>query len=354
MNVSNKEATIPADVLHRLIQSVFVALGMNEVDASVMAGAMTFADLRGISSHGVALLPYYVGLIERGVDPRGRPKVIRDHGAALVVDASNAMGHISATFAMHQCIERARTTGVAVAVVGNSNHCGAMSAYATLALPEKMIGLATTNAMPSMAPWGGLDRIVGINPLAMALPSQTEPPFVLDTAFSTVARGKIVLHDQQGRTLPEGWAFDAEGRPTTDPTAALAGLLVPIGGPKGVGLAMAMGVLSTLLSGAAYGTELGSLVDGPRSGRDGHLLLALNVSAFVDPVTFTKRMDGVLEQLRTSRSAEGQVIRAPGERAYHSEQERRSRGVPLALATRDRVLAVAERLGVGTRALETK
>ena len=123
------------------------------------------------------------------------------------------MGQIAADFAMRAAIEQARTTHVAVAAVGNSNHCGAMDYWAAMALPHDMIGIATTNAIPTMAPWGGVDRIVGINPLAVAIPAGAEPPIVLDIAFGATAHGKIRVYHQKGHPIPPGWAFDAEGRP---------------------------------------------------------------------------------------------------------------------------------------------
>jgi LDH2 family malate/lactate/ureidoglycolate dehydrogenase len=338
--------------LTELVCAVLGALGLEDRDAALVAERMLFADLRGYPSHGVALLPYYATLIEGGVDPRGRPRVVREQGAALVVDGGNALGHIAASFAMEAAIDRAGELGVGAAAVGGSNHCGAVGAYATIALNRGMIGVATTNALPTMAPWGGAERIVGINPLSIALPAGDGAPFVLDTSFAVAARGRVVLHHQQGQPLPEGWAFDADGQPTTDPAAALGGLLAPIGAAKGVGLALAMGALSTLLSGAAYGTDLGSLEDGPVAGRDGHFVAAIDIAAFVDRGEFEERMQGVLGQLRDSRPAGVEPVRAPGDRGAACERERRADGVPLPAPTRERLVELAERLGVEQAATE--
>src|SRR5690242_15367227 len=204
---------------------------------------------------------------------------------------------------MRAAIERARTTGLAAAAVRGSNHCGAMAYYAMMALPADMIGLATTNALPTMAPWGGVDKIVGINPLGVAIPTDAAPPIVFDAAFSGSAHGKIRVYAQKGLPIPDGWAFDAAGNPTTDAEAALDGLLQPVGGFKGIGLAVVFGVLSSMLSGAAYGTELGNMIDGPVPGRDGHLFLAINVAAFQDVTAFKIRVDTVVRQIRTGRRA---------------------------------------------------
>jgi LDH2 family malate/lactate/ureidoglycolate dehydrogenase len=153
------------------------------------------------------------------------------------------MGQIAADFAMKTAIHTARTTHVAIAAVRNSNHCGAMDNWAAMALPHDMIGIAATNALPTMAPWGGIDKIIGINPLAIAIPGGQEAPIVLDIAFGATAHGKIRVYHQKRHPIPEGWAFDANGTPTTDATAAMEGLIQPIGGHKGVGLGIVIGIL---------------------------------------------------------------------------------------------------------------
>ena len=260
---------VAREPLARFVTDVLGALGMAEDDARVVADVLLFADARGVSSHGLAHLAFNVDLIRRGADPMGRPAVVGDEGGALTIDAKNAMGHVAVAFAMEQAIERARSTGVAAAAVANSNHCGAMGAYAGMAVDAGMVGIAMTNTLPSMAPWGGVERLVGNNPLAVGMPTGGDPTFLLDMSFSSVARGRLAVAAREGGGIPEGWALDSRGAPTTDPTAGLDGLLVPIGGPKGIGLSLVSGVLSSLLSGGLYGGELGSLETGPIPGRDG-------------------------------------------------------------------------------------
>src|SRR5262249_19387266 len=165
-------------------------------------------------------------------------------------------------FPMRHIIERALTLNVAVAAVRGSNHCGAMFNYALKAAEAGMIGIATTNALPTMAPWGGIDKIVGINPLAIAIPAGKKHPIVLDAAFSYSSHGKIRVYLQKGEPIPLTWALDRDGQPTTDAAKALEGLLQPVGEYKGVALAMVMGILSSMLSGASYGTELGTMESG--------------------------------------------------------------------------------------------
>jgi LDH2 family malate/lactate/ureidoglycolate dehydrogenase len=314
-----------------LVVDVFRRCGLAETDAALLADSLVAADLRGVHSHGVLRVPEYVKkLTGGGVDPRGRPGIVQDAGACLVVDGGNSMGQIGATFAMARAIDRASSSGLAAVAVRGSNHCGAMAYYAMQALPHDMIGLATTSALPTMAPWGGAERLLGINPLAVAIPAAVESPIVYDAAFSATAHGKVRVYHQKGLTLPEGWALDRQGQPTVDPAAALDGLLMPIGGFKGTGLAMIMGILSTMLSGAAYGAELGTMEDGAKPGQDGHFFVAIRIGAFVDPDRFKARVDGAIRQLHTCRPAPGvERIYAPGELELATEARYRLEGIPL-------------------------
>ncbi|HZO26899.1 MAG TPA: Ldh family oxidoreductase, partial [Chloroflexota bacterium] len=294
----NTERRVQADDLLGFVADAFRRCGMGDDDAALLADSLVVADLRGVHSHGVLRVPEYVKkLTVDGVDPRGRPSLVRDGGACLVVNGGNSMGQIGAQFAMARVIERAEAHGIAAAGVRGSNHCGTMAYYAMQALPRDMIGLATTNALPTMAPWGGAERILGINPLGVAIPAGEELPIVYDAAFSGSSHGKIRIYEQKGLKLPEGWALDLDGRPTTDPTAAIDGLLQPIGGFKGAGLAMLMGILSSMLSGAAYGTELGNMEDGPKAGQDGHFFAAIRVDAFEDVARFKARVDAAIREL---------------------------------------------------------
>jgi LDH2 family malate/lactate/ureidoglycolate dehydrogenase len=348
------ERRFPHEALHGVVRAIFERCGMAEADAEVLTDQLVKADLRGIHSHGVMRVPLYVGkLTKGGVDPRGRPRVTKDASAAMVVDGGNNMGQIAGVFAMRQAIERARTTGVAVAAVGNSNHCGAMEYYVRMAIEADMIGIATTNALPTMAPWGGIDKLVGLNPIGIGIPAGTELPLVLDFAFGATAHGRMQVYKQKGIPIPEGWAFDREGRPTTDIDEALAGLVQPIGMYKGIGLAMAAGILSTLLSGAGYGTESGNMVDGPIPGRDGQFYLALNIAAFEDVATFKARMDRIIREYRGTRLAPGvKRVFVPGEMEAELERRQRAEGVPLNEATVQGIRAAAATLGVDASVLQ--
>jgi LDH2 family malate/lactate/ureidoglycolate dehydrogenase len=350
---SDTDRRVPHQKLKQIVAEIFVRCRMSERDADLLAETLVHADLRGVHSHGVLRVPEYVKkLTTGGVNPAGQPSVASIHGGAIVVDGGNSMGQIGGTYAMREVIKTARSTGVAFAAVSGSNHCGAMEWYTLLAAQENMIGVAGTNALPTMAPWGGLDKIVGINPLSVAIPAQEEGPLVLDFAFGATAHGKIRVYHQKGIPIPDGWAFDVNGQPTTDADAALMGLIQPIGQHKGVGLGMVVGILSTLLSGAAYGTELGNMVDGPQAGRDGHFFLAINIAAFEQVESFKRRVDKIVREVHGSRGADGvDRVLVPGELEASFERAYATEGIPLAATTINDIADQAERLTVDASTL---
>lgn len=348
MTGATSDRRIDAEALERFITQLYLAAGTSQQDAELLGRIAVGTDLRGAYSHGCALVPMYVGLMLDGkIDPRGMPTITRDSGAALSVDGANSLGHIGLTFATERAIERATETGIAAVALGGSNHCGAMWSYALQGEGRDSIVLATTNGLPTMAWYGGLDRILSINPVGILIPAGQERSVVIDTSFGGAARGKVVVHKQKGLPLPEGWAYDANGEPTIDPDAALGGLIQPAGGYKGTSMALLMGVLASLLSGGAYGTELGDFESGPTPGRDAQFVMALNIGAFEDPARFKSRMDGVIREIKASRPAPGiDRVRLPGERAAETAERYREEGVPMTDATRAGLSGVAARAGV--------
>ena len=342
------ERRVAAGALLDLVQAIFETCEMGAGDAYLLADSLVDADLGGVHSHGVLRVPEYVRkLTVDGVDPNGKPEVVKDNGACLVVDGGNSMGQIGMGFAMQQVIARARDIGIAAAGIRGSNHCGAVGYFARMALDCDMIGVATTNALPTMAPWGGAERILGINPLSVAIPAGGEFPIVFDAAFSGSAHGKIRVYEQKGLTLPEGWAMDADGVPTTDPVKAIDGLLMPIGQFKGVALAMVMGILSSMLSGASYGTELGNMEDGPQAGEDGHFVAAIRVGAFEDVAQFKARVDNAIQQIHACKRAPGvDRLFAPGEPEALRRNAYRKQGIPLNAVTLNDLKKTAEDRGL--------
>jgi LDH2 family malate/lactate/ureidoglycolate dehydrogenase len=210
-----------------------------------------------------------------------------------------------------------------------------------------MIGIATTNALPTMAPWGGVEKIVGINPLGVAIPTGTELPIVHDAAFSGSSHGKIRIHQQKRLPIPAGWALDKEGNPTTDASAAIEGLLLPIGEFKGVSLALIMGILSSMLSGAGYGLESGNMVDGAIAGQDGHFVAAIKIAAFEEPARFKERVDKAIRQIHEVAKAPGfDRTYAPGELEQLRERDYRQKGIPLNDVTLADLQSMAERFNL--------
>lgn len=347
------ERRVRADVLLPLVTAIFERCGMDAADGAYLAGSLVDADLRGVHSHGVLRVPEYAKkLTTGGVDPRGRPTVVRDVGACMVVDGGNSMGQIGTRYAMERALERIQTTGIAAVAVRGSNHCGALAPYVLHAVARDAIGIVTTNALPTMAPWGGAERLLGINPLGVGIPAGEELPLVYDAAFSASAHGKIRVYKQRGQQLPSGWALDSAGLPTTDPVAAIDGLLQPIGDFKGANLALVMGILSSMLSGASYGTQLGDMYAGPRPGEDGHFVCAIRVEAFEDRTRFKARVDEAIRELHECRLAPGfERVYAPGEKEFLTEAAYREEGIPLTLESIEDVLATARGLGLQTVAL---
>nr|MCU0890064.1 Ldh family oxidoreductase [Rubritepida sp.] len=227
-------------------------LGVPAEGARVTADALVAADLEGVGSHGVMLLPLYAErLLAGSVAKAGAGTVAHDGGSAVVIDAGNALGQVTSRQAVDLLRSRAPRHGLASVAVRNGFHFGAAGYWARLLADAGLVGIAMCNTRPLMPPPGGAERLVGNNPLAMAMPSEGGEPLVLDMALSASAMGKIRLAASAGRAIPEGWAVDADGRPTTDPAAAIKGMLLPAAGPKGFGLAMMIDLLCGGLSGGA-------------------------------------------------------------------------------------------------------
>ena len=348
MSEFNDEIRVDAEELLELVVAVFERCGMSQADATLLADSLVDADLCGTHSHGVIRVPDYAEkLTVKGVDPTAKPEVVREGPSFVIVDGRNSMGQIGAALAMREVIGKAAQTGIAAGAIRGSNHCGAMAYFTRMALPHDMIGIATTNAIPTMAPWGGAERILGINPLAISVPAGEMSPIAYDAAFSGSSHGKIRIYQQKGMRIPEGWVIDREGQPTTDPMAAVDGLLAPIGGFKGAGLAMIMGILSSMLSGASYGTELGSIEEGPIPGEDGHFVAAIHIPSFEDVERFKSRVDTAIQQIHDCRLAPGfDRVYAPGELEAIRRAEYSAQGIPLSHVTLTDVKEKAEQLGI--------
>ncbi len=251
--VTSDRVYVGAEAADAFARRLLVAHGVPDADAAIVAGCLVSADLRGVDTHGLTRLPGYLDRVRRGlIDPRPllAPKRVTPVAAAL--DGQNGFGFVVGTRAMQEAIAIARELGIGVVSVRRSTHFGMAASYVLQALDAGLIALVFSNASPAMPPWGARSALLGTNPFAAGAPAGEHPPFLLDMSPAVAARGKIRRAERRGETIPLGYALDAEGRPTTDPKAALGGVVLPIGGYKGSGLAMLMDILGGVISGANY------------------------------------------------------------------------------------------------------
>lgn len=333
--------------LYDFCKAALMRAGVSGEDAAIVADALVAANLRGIDSHGVMRLYNYVERVLRGlIDPSARPRVVRDFGAVAVVDGNNGLGYVTAVYASDLAVEKARKHGVGIVGVRNSSHFGMAAYYGIRIAKNGMVGIVLSNAPPAMAPWGGKVARLGTNPVCVAFPHVGEP-IVLDMALSVVARGKIRLAALRNERIPEGWAFDEEGRPTTDPRAALRGTLAPIGGPKGYGLALAVDVLSGVLTGSAYSIYVKALDDYSGPSGTGFFIEAINIAAFREYEEYLKDLEDLVRIVRETPRASGvSEIYLPGEIEVNVTKKRIRDGIPLDQETIELLRKTALKLGM--------
>ena len=330
--------------------AVLQRLGVTADEAALVSDALVEADLRGVDSHGVIRMPMYVDrLANGGTNPKPVIRPVRETRTTAVLDGDNGLGHLVGVRAMELAMAKAADGDCAFVAVRNSNHYGTAAYYAEMAARREMIGLSfTISGLLLMAPWGGTEAMLGNNPVAMAFPTDREFPIVLDMAC-TVARGKILVAQKKGEAIPADWATGRDGLPTTDPAEALKGLFLPVGGPKGYALALAIGLLSSMLSGAHFGSEIGQLyTQYDRAPNIGHMFGVLPISSFEDVAHYKQRIGKAIEDLQSVRKAPGvERIYLPGEREYLLLQERRRQGIPLSAGVFQDLRSIGERYRVG-------
>ena len=316
--------------LEEYCKSVLVASGVEESCAQAVVASLIDAELTGVSTHGVSRMAIYIERMEKGlVSKENNIRVTKESPSALVVDAGNSLGAPAAKFAMDACIRKARMTGCCFATVKNSNHFGTAAFYARLAANHEMIGFVCTNLRGKIAPFGSSEPFIGTNPVSLAAPSESVP-FVLDMSPSIVALGKLILAQKLGNSIPLGWALDEAGTPTTDPAEGRKGSLLPIGGPKGSGLAMAVDILSGILSGAGYGMHLHDLYEFDEPQGVGHFLGAIDIAHFIDLDVFKSSLSNMMQEIKGLRKADGfSEILIPGERSAKSVEDHRQNGIDL-------------------------
>jgi LDH2 family malate/lactate/ureidoglycolate dehydrogenase len=329
-----------------LAREILVGYDLPIDQASLVADTLVEADLRGVRSHGVIRIPRFVGWLKSGaVNRRPDIKVVVDSGSTAVVDGDGAMGQVSADVAMRLAVSRAAEHGIGAVGLRDGRHCGTMAYWAMMAPPAGCIGFAATNAGLNMAPWGGKDKIVGNNPFAIAVPTTRPWTMVLDMATSVAAGGKLDVAAARGEPIPLGWALDEAGSPTTDARAGRLGSLLPVGGPKGYGMALMIDVLAGVLTGGRFAAGMGL-------AGDGQFFLALQVERFMALAEFHARMDAMIDEIHASAKAPGvERVYVPGEIEHESATERLANGLPIEETILGDLKRLAEAAGVSAEGL---
>jgi LDH2 family malate/lactate/ureidoglycolate dehydrogenase len=340
--------------LAAFITATFRAVGLPEDDARTVGTLMAEADVQGSDGHGVIRVPVYIRRILGGaVNVKPNIRVVEERAATAVVDGDNGMGHLVMKRATELAIEKARICGIAWVGSRFSNHAGPASLYPRMALAHDMVGLyfavGNANHLPA---WGGLDMLLSTNPIAAAFPTDKEAPVVLDMATTVAAYGKVKAKAMMGQMMPEGWMIDRQGQPLLDPKRSDEGFLLPIGGYKGYGLSMIVGLLAGTLNGAAMGREVIDFNNDDTSVTNtGQAIVVIDPAAFGDVQAFKQRVDKLVQDIHASERMPGvEQIWVPGEQSHLKRLKHLQRGVDVPAALVRQLDAVAQQLGVATLA----
>lgn len=308
-------ATIDPKRLLDFATEVYVAAGMSQDDARLCADTLVQADLWGHQSHGVMRLAWYAARLKTGVcDPTAKPELVVDAGGLALIDGRDGMGQVLTARAAHEAVRRAKAHGIAAVGIRNSNHFGTALYFTLMAARQGCVAFLSTNASPAMAPWGGRKKTVGTNPWSWACPAGSYPPMALDIANTGVARGKIYLAKQKGQPIPEGWAINAVGAPTTDPAEAIDGIILPMAQHKGYAIALMMDMLSGVLTGSGFGAEIAGPYQAERRSRAGQMMIVLNIESLQPLAQFNARMEQLISQIKSVPLAQGfSEVFYPGE-----------------------------------------
>ncbi|HEX6922742.1 MAG TPA: Ldh family oxidoreductase [Bacillales bacterium] len=337
-----------AEKLMDFCKKIFQSLGFPEEDADVTARSLIRAELEGAGSHGLSRLAVYTKRIKEG-RIEAKPDIkMESHGSVLKVDGGNGLGQVVSHHTMENAIALAKEQGMVGAFVRNSNHFGTAAYFCQMACRSGMALIATTNSPSGIAPWNGKKAFFGTNPIAFGFPAKEEPPVIVDMSSSVVARGKIILANKQEEQIPSGWAIDENGEETTDPAAALRGAVLPLGGAKGYALAMAVEIMSAVLSEAAFGPHVNNLFkDEDPPANVGHSFILLNLEKWLDLDQYYARMEQFLQEVKNTPLAKGaEEISYPGERRYRNYLKNREQGVLLSAEIQNELVEVGKAYGV--------
>ncbi len=339
---------LSADILTRFAYRLLIAARVSHAKADLVAQSLVAANLRAVDSHGLQLLPFYLEQIQAGninIDADGH--VAGESGACLTYDGDNGIGQWVAETCCAHATRLARRHGAGIVVARESNHFGAAAFWAQRISSAGHIGIIMCNASPLVAPWQGREQRFGTNPICMSVPGP-QNTWLLDMATTTAALGKLLNAQFQGRTtIPPGWAMDSEGVPTEDVNTALNGLLMPLGGYKGSGLAMLAEILCAVLGGGAMSTELGGIRVQGQPMRTSQFYLAIDVSRFMPLDQFHRRMQSLVAMVKSSKPAKGyDEVMVAGDPEWRAEEIRRREGIPLSPGVWQALTDAAARLAV--------
>ncbi|TVY84646.1 putative oxidoreductase [Lachnellula suecica] len=329
------------------VEGVLVGNGVLPANAAIVADCLVQADLRGVDTHGMNRIPSYMARVTQGVlDAKAIPELKKLTPVVGQVDGKNGFGFLAAHQGMECAIEMAKEFGIGMVSIKHSNHFGMSAWVVQQAIDAGMMSLVFTNSSPALPVWGGQSKLMGVSPIACGAPSGKERPFILDMAPSVAARGKIYKAQRRGEKIPLDWALNADGKPTDDPSEALKGVMLPMGGPKGSALAVMMDVFSGVLSGSAFAGHVTNPYDPSKPADVGHFLIAIKPDLFMDLEEFKERMDYLYQRVVGSDKAAGvDRIYFPGEIEQLRQEERMVTGIPLVEAEIKALNLEAEKVG---------
>ena len=343
------ETRFAPDRLVEFVAAALRAAGVSEVQARVTADRLIEADLRGRTGHGIIRLPSYVKRIQAGaINLNPDITLWHETPTSALVDGDNGLGQVVMTRATELAIDKAKVSGLAMVGTVHSNHAGAAGVYTAMALRHDLASMyfAVANAN-GLAPWGGRERLLGTNPIAAAFPAGEEIPFQLDIATTAASHGSIRVKEQAGEPMPEGWVIDADGNPITDPRLVDDGFLVPIGGYKGSGLNIMIGILAGVMTGAAFGRQVVNFrSDATTPTNTGQSIFVFRPDLFMPMNEYKQEMDRQLREFRASESMTDEPVRLPGERAAELEIDQLSEGIPIPASLVADLNTLAEKLGI--------
>jgi LDH2 family malate/lactate/ureidoglycolate dehydrogenase len=346
-NLTRREPMIQEDIrvdaaaLKSFTTEVFIHAGMPPNDAAIEAEVLVWANLRGVDSHGVLRIPWYLDNVDKGwMNPQPKIQILKETPAVLYIEADRAFGPVVTTMAMDRVIEKASTVGIGWALLRNVTHQGAMAYYALMAAQKQMAGIAIVCSPPNMAPYGAKAAGVHNSPIAIGVPAGRYPPLVLDMATSVAAGGKLEVARDKGIPLGAGWALDGEGNPTTD--AQKASILLPAGGPKGSGLAIMFQCLTSIM---ANNPLITPALRGEKIGHvQNSIVAAIDISLFTGVESFQEEVDEMIERLKALPKADDCAeIFVPGEPEQRTLDDRVRHGIPLPPGTVERLRDAANR-----------